>query len=49
MNGKSTTFEDTSRMTPGRQNILQVEYSYKMLKKLEAMREELYGPQGPPE
>ena len=28
------------------QNILKVEYSYKMLKKLEAMREELYGPNG---
>jgi hypothetical protein len=29
--------------TPNR-SILKVEYSYKMLKKLEAMREELYGP-----
>jgi hypothetical protein len=35
-------FEDASRRTPGG-SIIKVDYSYKMLKKLEAMRKELYG------
>ena len=38
---KFSNFDDTARTPRG--SILKVEYSYKMLKKLEAMREELYG------
>lgn len=38
---KIGNFEDTAKTPKG--SILKVEYSYKMLKKLEAMREELYG------